>query len=267
MPLPGGAAFDRGAVHGGVRMFNPDLIKHDAHLWGSVWTDEPEPRELVRAAEVVKQLVSPRMPIRLAVASVIKRLEGATISSWYRLVAGDVPSMDVKGLVFVPPEMLFRTDGLFHVVGSRDDWVALPIDKALRAFELDDLAARRLQGSRGLLACLRGALTAEGMRSIEQLDDDVLANRIAILRAEAVAAFGAVAKLKATRKIGEKALPISDAEALKRVTAAGYGGVKKLAETFSVSDDTITRACKRARSATPAAKGFGNIVKAVSSLG
>ncbi len=177
-------------------MLNLDLIDHDADLWGSVWTDEPEPRELVRVAEVVKQLVSPRMPIRLAVASVIKRLEEATISSWFRLVAGDAPSTDVEHLVFAPPGTKRRFDDDWMTVLRTDTlteaWEWCPVDEASRTFELDELAVRRLQGQRGLLSYLRGAWTGDSMRSVKQLDDDVLANRIAIPRADAVAAFGTV---------------------------------------------------------------------------
>ncbi len=174
-------------------------IEHDWQRWGSAFSRDEVPRELVRLAEAVKLQMNERTPIRLAATNVIGRLVRLRIDSFFLLVPGHRATELSESVIWRMPASL--TPKTATDLGKRQDrgsyaevWT-LSEDRAKDGvFSSDRTKPDALgmqsewRGRTGMFSCLSECWLAAAKQTSD-LDQDI-AGRIAILKTDAQRLFG-----------------------------------------------------------------------------
>ena len=158
-------------------------VEEQLDRWGSPFTKENEPREVVRLAILVRQRIKLTVPIRDAVFEVLAALRAASIKEFFLMQPGNRPlALKDADRWVMPPSMTssgilkgFKRTyklGWFHDTGP--DWLTSDDDEWTA-------------GAAGRRWCLQECWLFTAKR-VDDLDED-LAGRIAILKTDAQRLF------------------------------------------------------------------------------
>lgn len=221
--------------------------EHDAGRWGAAYSDEAEPREVVRLADVVRHLIDAKTPVRVSAREVIKTLRASPVAEWFLLQQG------------CRAESLHSGDRWYSMSGESTDpltttlsWRVLPeTSLSARLLARYEEMPPEMVGYQGMLACLGMSWTSDFTKTSEDLDRHELAACLAILKTDALRLFGAPRATAGQQGAGATVHELSSWDGgrlsvrLAELKATGIRApMQALAAESGIKDRTIQRRIK-----------------------